>query len=139
MADNHSIESRSINMSHIKSQDTKPEVLVRRYLFEKGFRFRKNVKALAGCPDIVLTKYKTVIFVNGCFWHKHDCSRFVWPRSNQDYWTSKITSNVERDKKNYSLLKENGWKVLIVWECELKKNTADARLNELLSEIIGEK
>ena len=74
-------------MSHIRSKDTKPEVTVRKYLFSKGFRYRKNVKTLPGCPDIVLPKYKTVIFVNGCFWHKHDCPRFVWPSSNEDYWS----------------------------------------------------
>ena len=123
MADNHSKAVRSKNMSHIRSTDTKPEIAVRRYLFSQGFRYRKNVKKIPGCPDIVLPKYKTVIFVNGCFWHKHDCSKFVWPTSNQEYWFSKIKRNVERDKKNYSLLKSQGWKVLIVWECQLNKKS----------------
>ena len=137
MADNHSKEIRSMNMSHIKSKNTKPEELVRKYLFAHGFRFRKNVKALPGCPDIVLPKYKTVIFVNGCFWHKHDCPRFVWPSSNQEYWIPKISSNVERDERNYSLLRDKGWNVIIVWECELKKMVADARLEKLMNEIEG--
>ena len=82
MADNHSQEVRSMNMSHIRSKDNKPEEMVRKFLFSQGFRYRKNVRSLPGCPDIVLPKYRTVIFVNGCFWHKHDCPRFVWPSSN---------------------------------------------------------
>jgi len=137
LADNHSKEVRSMNMSHIRSQNTKPEEKVRKYLFSKGFRYHKNVRKLPGCPDIVLPKYKTVIFVNGCFWHKHDCPRFVWPSSNQEYWIPKITSNVERDERNYSMLRNEGWSVIIVWECELKKAVADARLEKLINEIKG--
>ena len=137
MADNHSKEVRSMNMSHIRSKNTKPEELVRKYLFARGFRYRKNVKTLPGCPDIVLPKYKTVIFVNGCFWHKHDCPRFVWPSSNQEYWIQKISSNVERDERNYSMLRDEEWNIIIVWECELKKTVADARLEKLLYEIKG--
>ena len=129
MADNHSKAVRSKNMSHIRSKDTKPEITVRKYLFAKGFRYRKNVKELPGCPDIVLPKYRTVIFVNGCFWHKHDCSRFVWPSSNTDYWRSKIEKNVERDKENKEQLNKNGWKVLVVWECQLKKTVAEKTLS----------
>ena len=124
-----------MNMSHIRSKNTKPEEMVRKYLFSKGFRYHKNVRKLPGCPDIVLPKYKTVIFVNGCFWHKHDCPRFVWPSSNQEYWIPKITSNVERDERNYSMLRNEGWTVIIVWECELKKAVADARLEKLINEI----
>lgn len=135
MADNHSKEVRSMNMSHIRSKNTKPEELVRKYLFAQGFRYRNNVKTLPGCPDIVLPKYKTVIFVNGCFWHKHDCPRFVWPSSNQEYWAPKITSNVERDERNHSILRDEGWNVIVVWECELKKAVADARLQKLINEI----
>ena len=131
MADNHSKEVRSMNMSHIRSKNSKPEELVRKYLFSKGFRYRKNVKTLPGCPDIVLSKYKTVIFVNGCFWHKHDCPRFVWPSSNEDYWRPKIMGNVERDKQNADELQKLGWKVLVVWECELKKKTIDTTLEQL--------
>ena len=125
MSDHLTAEKRSCNMSHIRSKDSKPETLVRKYLFSKGFRYRKNVKKLPGCPDIVMPKYQTVIFVNGCFWHKHDCPRFVWPSSNIEYWRPKILGNVERDKKNYLELQSLGWNVLIIWECELKEKTID--------------
>ena len=136
MADNHSKEVRSYNMSRIRSKNTKPEELVRKYLFSKGFRYRKNVRTLPGCPDIVLPKYKTVIYVNGCFWHKHNCPRFVWPSTNREYWEPKILRNVERDNENCALLKSQGWNVIIVWECELK--TADPnRLDQLIREIKG--
>ena len=120
-----------MNMSHIRSKNSKPEELVRKYLFSKGFRYRKNVKMLPGCPDIVLPKYKTVIFVNGCFWHKHDCPRFVWPSSNEDYWRPKIMGNIERDKRNIAELQQLGWTVLTVWECELKKKVIDVTLERL--------
>ena len=135
MADNHTKEIRSMNMSHIRSTNSKPEEIVRKYLFSKGFRYRKNVKKLPGCPDIVLPKYQTVIFINGCFWHKHDCPRFVWPSSNQDYWRSKILRNVERDQLSRQELEVLGWKVIVVWECELKKKVRDTRLAELETEI----
>ena len=137
MADNHTPEERSINMSHIRSKNTKPEEFVRKYLFAHGFRYRKNVSKLPGKPDIVLPKYHTVIFVNGCFWHKHDCQRFVWPSSNKEYWIPKITANVERDKRNYSALNSNGWRVIIIWECELKKDKADVALSNLVQKITG--
>ena len=135
MADNHSKEVRSMNMSHIRSNNTKPEEKVRKYLFSKGFRYRKNVRTLPGCPDIVLPKYKTVIFVNGCFWHKHDCPRFVWPTSNEEYWIPKITQNVERDRKNFVLLRQLGWHVIVIWECELKKADSDIYLEKIVTEI----
>lgn len=138
MADNHSREVRSKNMSHIRSTNSKPEEIVRKYLFSKGFRYRKNVRTLPGCPDIVLPKYHTVILVNGCFWHKHDCGRFVWPSSNTEYWIPKINRNVERDKQNHKKLIDMGWKVLIIWECELKKNVREDRLERLIKEIKGE-
>ena len=137
MADNHSIAIRSKNMSHIRSKDSKPEEIVRKALFSKGFRYRKNVKTLPGCPDIVLPKHKTVIFVNGCFWHMHNCPRFVWPRSNEKYWHHKILKNVDRDKRNEELLHVLGWKVLTVWECELKKNNRDNTMVRLEQEIYG--
>ena len=121
MADNHTRDVRSKNMSHIRSTNTKPELAVRKYLFSRGFRYRKNVKTLPGCPDIVLPKYKTVIFINGCFWHKHDCPRFVWPTSNIQYWQPKILKNVERDQENHKKLQDDGWSVIVVWECQLKK------------------
>ena len=135
MADNHSKEVRSINMSHIRSTNSKPEEIVRKYLFAEGFRYRKNVKSLPGCPDIVLLKYKTLIFVNGCFWHKHDCPRFVWPSSNQDYWRPKILRNVERDNQSRKELETLGWKVITVWECELKKNVLNEALGKLIAEL----
>lgn len=135
MADNHSKEVRSINMSHIRSTNSKPEEIVRKYLFAEGFRYRKNVKKLPGCPDIVLPKYKTVIFVNGCFWHKHDCPRFVWPSSNQDYWRPKILGNIERDNQSRKELETLGWKVITVWECELKKNVLNETLGKLIAEL----
>lgn len=137
MADNHSKEVRSRNMSRIRSTDNKPEEIVRKFLFSQGFRYRKNDKKLPGKPDIVLPKYRTVIFVNGCFWHKHDCPRFVWPSSNQDYWRPKILGNVERDKKNAEQLRSQGWNVIVVWECELKKAVRDERLYALCREIRG--
>ena len=127
-----------MNMSRIRSTNSKPEEIVRKYLFSKGFRYRKNVKKLPGCPDIVLPKYKTVIFVNGCFWHKHDCPRFVWPSSNQDYWIPKIQRNIERDRLNAAELQKKGWHIITVWECELKKKNRELRLEHLLSEITRE-
>ena len=135
MADNHTKEQRSYNMSKIRSTNSAPEEKVRKYLFSKGFRYRKNVRSLPGCPDIVLPKYKTVIFVNGCFWHMHDCPRFVWPSSNKEYWEPKIRRNVELDKINIELLQTEGWRVLIVWECELKKKTIEERLSRLSLEL----
>ena len=127
-----------MNMSRIRSTNSKPEEIVRKYLFSKGFRYRKNVNKLPGCPDIVLPKYKTVIFVNGCFWHKHNCPRFVWPSSNQDYWIPKIQRNIERDRLNVAELQKKGWHIITVWECELKKKNRELRLERLLSEITRE-
>ena len=121
-------------MAAIKGANTKPEELVRKYLFSKGFRYRKNVRKLPGSPDVVLPKYKTAIFVNGCFWHRHDCKWFRWPKSNADFWKNKIESNVERDNRNYNNLKEEGWKVIIVWECEVKKQFDDT-MKKLIMEI----
>lgn len=137
MSDNLSKEIRSKNMSHIRSSNSTPEMIVRKYLFSKGFRYRKNVRNLPGCPDIVLPKYHTVIFVNGCFWHKHNCGRFVWPSSNVEYWVPKINRNIERDKENYEKLAALGWNVLIVWECELKLKVRKERLESLIKEIEG--
>lgn len=136
MADVHTPERRSYNMSRIRSKDTKPEEKVRKYLFAKGFRYRKNVRNLPGCPDIVLTKYKTVIFVQGCFWHMHDCGRFHWPSTNREYWEQKIWRNVERDKLNRERLQILGWKVLRVWECELNKKSIDETMARILDEIL---
>ena len=136
MADTHSKEVRSKNMSHIRSTNSKPEETVRKYLFSKGLRYRKNVRKLLGCPDIVLPKYKTVVFVNGCFWHKHDCGRFVWPSSNEEYWHKKINRNIERDADNLRTLTEQGWRVITIWECQLKKKVAEENLLRLYNDII---
>ena len=138
MADNLSKEIRRKNMSHIRSTNSKPEELVRKYLFSKGYRYRKNVRTLPGCPDIVMRKYNTVIFVNGCFWHKHDCSRFAWPSSNEDYWRPKILANVERDRRNTNALIDQGWKVITIWECELKKRVFEDSMKRAIDEILAE-
>lgn len=128
---------RSDIMSKVSGKDTKPEILVRTYLFKKGFRYRKNVKDLPGKPDIVLSKYKTIIFIHGCFWHGHEnCEAAKLPASNVHYWTKKISSNVTRDFQNMQLLNELGWNVIIIWECELKMKIQDSRLNSLIDEII---
>ena len=120
-------------MSRIRGKDTKPEEIVRKYLFSQGFRYRKNDPRLPGKPDIVLPKYRTVIFVNGCFWHHHkDCRYFRWPESNAEFWKSKISSNEARDIDNYSRLKELGWKVMTIWECDIKEK----KLNEALKELL---
>ena len=120
-------------MSRIHGKNTKPEELVRKYLFSQGFRYRKNDAKLPGKPDIVLPKYKTVIFVNGCFWHGHEgCRYFVWPKNNAEFWKEKITRNIRRDKNNHQLLVEQGWRVIDIWECELKKDMADNTLERLV-------
>ena len=136
MSDVHNPKQRSYNMSHIRSKDTKPEEIVRKFLFSKGFRYRKNDARFPGKPDIVLPKYKTVIFVNGCFWHKHEgCKYFVWPENNAEFWRNKIMSNVERDKRNYEQIQKQGWRILVVWECELKPKDRDKTLGLIESEL----
>lgn len=135
--DNHSKEARSYNMSKIRSTETEPEKVVCKYLFSKGLRYRKNVKTLPGKPDIVLPKYKTIVFVNGCFWHGHNGRRyFVIPESNTEYWKSKINSNIARDQKSYDSLSALGWNVLVVWECELKKDKRENTLEDLYCNIL---
>ena len=135
MADTKTPAERSENMSRIRSTNTKPEEIVRKYLFSHGFRYRKNDKRYPGKPDIVLPKYRTIIFVNGCFWHMHGCSRSRLPRSNQEYWKPKIERNIQRDAENQQKLEADGWKVIVVWECELKKRIAEERLSRLCDEI----
>ena len=135
MADTKTPAERSENMSRIRSTNTKPEEIVRKYLFSHGFRYRKNDKRYPGKPDIVLPKYHTIIFVNGCFWHMHGCSRSRLPRSTQEYWKPKIERNIQRDAENQQKLEADGWKVIVVWECELKKRTAEERLSRLCDEI----
>jgi DNA mismatch endonuclease (patch repair protein) len=116
-------EKRSEVMSNIKNQDTKYEILMRKMLFAKGYRFRKNLKTLPGSPDIVLRKYKLVIFIHGCFWHGHtSCPLFRLPKSNEIFWKNKIYSNQLRDRKSIWKLRKQGWRVVVVWECKLRKN-----------------
>ena len=134
--DNRTPEARSRNMSRIPSKDTKPEETVRKYLFSQGFRYRKNVSNLPGKPDIVLPKHKTVVFVNGCFWHAHKgCKWFVPPKSNEEFWQKKFTYNIERDERNYSKLREMGWHVIIVWECEIRHSDLEKNLKNLSNKI----
>ena len=135
--DVHDKKTRSYNMSQIKGKNTKPEEKVRKYLFSQGFRFRKNDKRLPGTPDIVLPRYRTVIFVNGCFWHGHSgCKYFVWPKSNADFWKSKIEKNMIRDRIKDEELYALGWRVIVVWECELKSERADESLEQLKRNIL---
>ena len=129
-------QQRHLCMSHIRSKDTKPEQLVRQALWHKGFRYRLHVKDLPGKPDIVLPKYKTAIFVNGCFWHGHKgCKDFVIPKSNTSFWLGKIGKNKNRDEQNITALISAGWKVITIWECELKKPVIEATLSELLQTL----
>lgn len=110
-------------MSGIKGVDTKPELIIRRGLHARGFRFRLHDKTLPGKPDLVLKKYNAVIFVNGCFWHKHDCHLFKWPKTRPTFWRKKIEGNAARDEKNVQALLDTGWRVMVVWECALKGKT----------------
>lgn len=136
MADVHDKKTRSFNMSQVRNKDTQPEEIVRKYLFSHGLRYRKNDKRYPGHPDIVLPKYKTVIFVHGCFWHMHDgCSRAKLPTSNIEFWEKKLRTNVARDAKEKSELEAMGWRVLIVWECQLKKATREQTLQNLYKQI----
>ncbi len=129
-------------MSKISGKETKPEILVRRFLYANGFRFRKNDKRYPGKPDIVLPKYKTVIFVHGCFWHGHNCKAGKLPETRKEFWKEKINGNIERDKNNQKELEQLGWKVITIWQCELKnkkiqEKTLDALLNTLHSTQIN--
>lgn len=124
-------------MSMIKGKNTKPEMLVRRYLHAQGFRYRLHSKNLPGKPDIVLPKYKTIIFVHGCFWHGHKmCKYFVIPKSNTDFWVNKINGNIINDNKVLVPLKKEGWTIVVVWECELKKDNIDKTLTALVNSIL---
>lgn len=144
MTDTMSPAQRHYCMSHIHSNGTKPEVLVRRWLWNHGYRYRLNVKSVPGKPDIVMRRYRTAIFVNGCFWHGHNlaevqngsgelasskCCRL--PKANRDFWTAKIKRNIERDHRNYQTLKENGWQVIVVWECQLTPACIERTMYEL--------
>ena len=137
MSDIFSKAKRSEIMSKISGKETKPEILVRKFLFSKGFRYRKNDKRLFGKPDIVLPKYKTVIFIHGCFWHNHEnCPKSAFPQTNYEFWKNKIQGNTERDKKNQKQLQEIGWKVIILWQCQIKnRNLFENSMNDLVIRI----
>ena len=135
MADSLSKEKRSWNMSKIRGKDTAIEVKVRKYLFSKGFRYRKNVKTLPGKPDIVLPKYKTVIFVHGCFWHRHEgCKDATTPKTRTDFWNEKFQKNVENDRLHARQLAEMGWRVITLWECDINKHF-ESTMHRLISEL----
>lgn len=119
-------------MSRIRGKATKPEIKVRHWLWSHGYRYRLNVKSVPGKPDIVLRKYRTAIFVNGCFWHGHvGCSKYVVPKSNTEFWLTKIERNKERDQQNYKDLHDAGWHVIIIWECQLKKSIIDSTMRDV--------
>lgn len=127
---------RSQLMAKVKQKNTAPEIIVRKFLFSKGFRYRINVKSLSGTPDIVLSKYKTVIFVHGCFWHGHTCRAGHLPSSNLDYWVTKIEKNIERDNRKINELEKLGWNVIVIWQCEIKAlKNRKIRFSKLISEI----
>ena len=135
MADRISKDRRSWNMSRIRGKDTKIEVQARKYLFQKGFRYRKNVRKLPGCPDIVLPKYKSVIFVNGCYWHRHPfCHLATTPKNNAAFWQDKFEKNVQRDERNYKALQELGWNVIVIWECEIRTDM-EAIMQRVIREL----
>lgn len=136
MADIMTPAQRSERMSRIRSQNTKPEMLVRRFLHGQGFRFRLHARDLPGRPDLVLPKYRAVVFVEGCFWHGHSCQKGRVPGTNPDFWQAKVAANQARDKRNQRALRRDGWRVIRVWECQLAKSkTRDATLARLVSRI----
>ncbi len=136
MADVHSKETRSYNMSRIKSKDTKPELLVRKFLHAHGYRYTLHNKKLPGKPDIVLPKYKTVIMIHGCFWHGHEgCKYFSIPKTRTEWWENKINGNMANDEKAGKALEELGWKIINIWGCELKKDKLEKTLQDLLMQI----
>jgi DNA mismatch endonuclease (patch repair protein) len=136
MADVHTKEQRSYNMSRIRSTNTKPEMLVRRFLHANGFRYKLHDKKLPGKPDIVLPKYKTIIFVHGCFWHGHaGCKYYVVPKTRTDWWLNKINGNIANDTKAIKALKKEGWKIINLWECDLKLLKIDKTLSHLINKL----
>ena len=119
-------------MSHIRGKATTPEMIVRKWLWKHGYRYRLNVKSVPGKPDIVMRKYRTAIFVNGCFWHGHEgCKYFVMPKSNTDFWRTKIENNKERDRRNTEILVNNGWQVITVWQCQLKPDREERTMTQV--------
>ncbi|GAB2828494.1 very short patch repair endonuclease [Ferruginibacter profundus] len=138
MADVHDKKTRSYNMSRIKGKDTKPEMLVRRFLHAHGFRYKLHDKKLPGKPDIVLPKYKTVIFVHGCFWHGHEgCKYYVVPKTRTEWWRNKINKNKLKDHIAMQTLRLEGWMVLEIWECELKNSKSETTLDAIINNILN--
>ena len=138
MSDVHDEQTRSYNMSRIRSKDTKPEMLVRKFLFRKGFRYKLHDSKLPGKPDLVFWKYNTAIFVHGCFWHGHEgCRYFVIPKARRQWWVDKINRNKELDAKNAKKLRAMGWRVFTVFECKLKPMNREKTLNRLASRLAG--
>jgi DNA mismatch endonuclease, patch repair protein len=138
MADVHDKETRSYNMSQIKGKNTKPEMLVRKFLYAKGFRYRLHVKDLQGTPDIVLPKYKTAIFVHGCFWHGHKgCKYYTVPKTRTKWWLNKINVNISNDTKTITALKKEGWKVIQIWQCDLRSKKIGKTFSTLIQNIIS--
>lgn len=136
MSDSFTPDQRHNCMSRIRSRDTKPEKKVRQSLFRSGFRFRVNVKTLPGTPDIVLPKYRTVIFINGCFWHGHKgCKYYTTPETNTDFWVDKVRKNKERDALNNQRLESLSWNIVTIWECELKNKVFDTTMERVVSEL----
>ena len=124
-------------MKNISAKETKPEIIVRKFLFSHGFRFRKNVKDLPGKPDIVLPKYKTIIFVHGCFWHGHDCKAAKLPETNAEFWVNKIDGNILRDERCITDLKSLGWNVVVIWQCEIKnRELRQTRFDILIKQMM---
>ena len=134
MADILTREERSELMGRIRGVDTKPELWVRRALHARGYRFRTHVRELPGCPDLVFSRRRAAIFVHGCFWHRHGCRKTYDPKSRKEFWESKFASNVKRDKRDQQELAEAGWRVFIVWECEIEDDEAAI---ERMTEFLG--
>lgn len=136
MTDVHDKITRSYNMSQIKGKDTKPEMMVRKYIFSKGFRYKIHDKGLPGKPDIVLPRLKVVIFIHGCFWHGHsNCRYFVLPKTRTEWWLKKIERNKQLDSENLKKLRDAGWKVLTIFECKLKSNSRKETLDNLVKKL----
>lgn len=136
MTDVHNKKTRSYNMSKIRGKDTKPEIIVRKFLFGNGFRYKLHDKMLPGKPGLVFPKYKTVVFIHGCFWHGHDgCKYFVVPKTRRKWWLEKINRNKQLDTENSGKLKKLGWKILTVFECKLKPGNMENTLNRLATRL----
>lgn len=139
MSDIFSKSRRSEIMANISSANTKPEIMIRKYLFKKGFRYKINYNKLPGNPDIVLPKHNTIIFIHGCFWHSHpNCKKAHLPKSNVDFWDKKISSNRNRDKHNIELLKEMKWNIIVIWECEIKKRNIELLMSQVINCIVNQ-